>query len=152
LTITPKQQHLGKIRQGETRPFTFTVTNTSTETVEITDVEASCGCTAVVVAERILKPGASTQLTGMLAAENQLGEFGSTLLLKTKAGDSLQSLVGGHAVTLLVGPTHIDLGVTDLEESPVAQTFIFRTGNDDTPWDTLRVVGGDGLKSEVLQQ
>lgn len=86
LALTPARQHLGKIRQFETKAFTFTVTNTGKKAVEITGIEKSCGCTEVQAAQSTLKPGESTQLTGALAAQDRLGEFGSTVRVNLSDG------------------------------------------------------------------
>jgi hypothetical protein len=148
LTIIPKQQHLGKIRQGESRPFTFTVTNTSTETVEVAAVEASCGCTAVKLSERVLAPGVSATVMGELSAEQRLGDFGSTIRLTTLSGVILESGIGAHAVAILVGPTYLDLGESYLGEQPEGKTFTYQSGNDEVAWDTLKVKA-EGLNASV---
>jgi hypothetical protein len=148
LTITPKQQHLGKIRQGEIRPFTFTVTNTSPKTVEIVGVKASCGCTEVELSEKLLAPGASGTVTGKLSAEGRLGNFGSTLRFETLAGDFQETTVRGQAVAPLVGPTHLDLGETYLGEQAAVKTFTYSSGDDELEWDTLKVKA-EGLKASV---
>jgi hypothetical protein len=139
LTLTPTQQHLGKIRQFETKAFTVQVKNTSTKTVEITGIEKSCGCTEVKADQTTLKPGETATLTGSLAAQDRLGEFGSTLRVNLSEGSYAQAQVGGKAVNVLQGPSHLDLGSLFIDEKPATQTFTFKKGEDDVPWDTLRV-------------
>jgi hypothetical protein len=59
--------------------------------------------------------------------------------------------VGGKAVNVLQGPTHLDLGSTFIDEKPATQTFTFKKGEDDTAWDTLKVnaVGTSGPSPRV---
>jgi hypothetical protein len=139
LTITPKQQHLGKIRQGETRPFTFTVTNTSNQTVEIKEFSASCGCTQVQLDRTTLRPGENGILSGLLSAQARLGQFVSTLAISFLDGRTLHVQLEANAVAVLQGPNYLDLGSTYPDDAPVAHAFTFKRGEDDLPWDELRL-------------
>jgi hypothetical protein len=86
-----------------------------------------------------LKPGETAILTGSLAAQDRLGEFGSTIQLTLSDGTITQAQVGAKAVAILHGPTSLDLGSSYIDEKPVTQTLTFKKGEDDVPWDTLRV-------------
>jgi hypothetical protein len=55
--------------------------------------------------------------------------------------------VGGKAVNVLQGPSHLDLGSSFIDEKPVAQTFNFNRGEDDLAWDFLKL-RAEGLKAE----
>lgn len=154
LEITPKQQHLGKIRQYQAKDFSFKVTNTSKETLEITDVTKSCGCTEAKVKDTILKSGQSTELTGRLAAQDRLGEFGSVIHLATKIQSEESTVdvkVGAHAVTLLHGPSHLDLGEYFLGSETAVKKFTFEAGEDDMSWDVIRV-RAEGLDAQLSRE
>jgi hypothetical protein len=118
--------------------------------VEITGIEKSCGCTEVKADQTTLKPGETATLTGSLAAQDRLGEFGSTLRVNLSEGSPAQAQVGGKAVNVLQGPTHLDLGSTFIDEKPATQTFTFKRGEDDVPWDTLKLKA-EGLNAESVR-
>jgi hypothetical protein len=59
--------------------------------------------------------------------------------------------VGGKAVNVLQGPSHLDLGSLFIDEKPATQTFTFKKGEDDVPWDTLKLKA-EGLNAESVRQ
>ncbi|NJK92254.1 MAG: DUF1573 domain-containing protein [Blastochloris sp.] len=133
------------------RTFRFEVKNVSKRTVDITSVEKSCGCTEVKAGKATLKSGESTTLTGTLAAQDRIGEFGSTIQVNLSDGSYAQAHVGGKAVNVLQGPTHLDLGETFVDETPASKTFTFLKGEDEEPWDDLRLRSG-GLKTNIIRR
>jgi hypothetical protein len=91
-------------------------------------IEKSCGCTEVKADQTTLKPGETATLTGSLAAQDRLGEFGSTIQLTLSDGTITQAQVGAKAVAILHGPTSLDLGSSYIDEKPATQTFTFKKG------------------------
>jgi hypothetical protein len=152
LRFEPRQMHLGKIRQFGTQPFTFHLTNPTSQTLEIAELSASCGCTEVRTDITRIPPGHRAILTGALAAQDRVGEFGSTLQITFQDGRTVQAQVGGKAVAILHGPTHLDLGETFLEETPSLKKFIFKSGDEDTPWDTMLVKTVTGLEPTLSRR
>lgn len=64
----------GNIEQGKVVEHKFTVTNIGGDLLKITDVRASCGCTAAKPEKSELKPGESTQI---LVTFNSTGRLGA---------------------------------------------------------------------------
>ena len=68
----------GKIPQGKPVFHVFDIKNTGKATLQITDVQASCGCTTPVWQREAVQPGGSTQIkVGYNAAE--AGYFEKTI-------------------------------------------------------------------------
>ena len=68
----------GKIPQGKPVFHVFEIKNTGKATLQITDVQASCGCTTPVWQREAVQPGGSTQIkVGYNAAE--AGYFEKTI-------------------------------------------------------------------------
>ncbi|MFZ1730769.1 MAG: DUF1573 domain-containing protein [Bacteroidota bacterium] len=54
--------YFGVIDQNETVEHTFIFRNNCSETVEISSARASCGCTAAVLSEKVIAPGATAEI------------------------------------------------------------------------------------------
>lgn len=57
-----KEHDFGTVIQGEKVKHSFLVTNTGDDTLIISNVHASCGCTAALPDKTELKPGESTNI------------------------------------------------------------------------------------------
>ncbi|NJK92033.1 MAG: DUF1573 domain-containing protein, partial [Blastochloris sp.] len=154
LSVSPRQQHLGKLNQHESRDFSFEISNNTGQDLRILQVEHSCGCTETKVEKESLAPGEKTRILGSLAAQDRVGEFGSEIRVKYRTGftglgqgeeQEVKMLVGARAVTLINLPGHVDLGETLLGEQPKAVSLEVSRGEAEQAWDHLE------LKTETLQ-
>ncbi len=69
-----KTEHdFGTITEGETVEYIFKFSNIGTDTLVITNVRASCGCTAALVSERILAPGLSGEIKTVFDSHGRPG-------------------------------------------------------------------------------
>ncbi len=73
MEIEPKDYDFGGVRQDRKLVHEFTVTNVGTEDLEILRISTSCGCTAAILADRIVKPGESTTLEVVLETRKYKG-------------------------------------------------------------------------------
>jgi len=73
MEIEPKDHDFGGVRQDQKLVYEFAVTNIGTEDLEIRRISTSCGCTAAILAERIVKPGESTTLEVILETRKYKG-------------------------------------------------------------------------------
>jgi uncharacterized cupredoxin-like copper-binding protein len=62
ISFQQTEYDFGDIVQGEKVHYNFIVTNTGGNILEITNVRASCGCTAALPDKREIQPGESTQI------------------------------------------------------------------------------------------
>ncbi len=73
MEIEPEDHDFGGVQQNQKLVHEFTVKNTGTEDLEILRIATSCGCTAAVSADRIVKPGESTTLEVILETRKYKG-------------------------------------------------------------------------------
>jgi len=73
MEIEPKDYDFGGVPQDRKLVHAFTVTNVGTEDLEIRRISTSCGCTAAILAARIVKPGESTTLEVVLETRKYKG-------------------------------------------------------------------------------
>jgi hypothetical protein len=151
LMLSQQVQHLGKINQHEAKEFSFTLTNTSQETIEVEKISQSCGCTQARVDQSQLKPGESTMLRGSLTAQDRVGEFGSVIQVNLSNGNVAEVQVGAKAVTVLHGPSNLELGAYYMGEKPTTQRFSFKKGDAEAVWDQLKLKA-DGMVAEVMEK
>lgn len=71
-----KSQHdFGELKSGVKVDFTFTFRNSGKKNLEIKDVKTSCGCTAALVSNKILKPGEEGTIKVELDTTNREGKL-----------------------------------------------------------------------------
>lgn len=78
--------NFGEIEKGKPVSHEFTFKNTSKQTVLITNVKASCGCTATNYTKTPIKPGETGTVTATYNAANP-GNFTKTVTVTTNDSD-----------------------------------------------------------------
>lgn len=78
--------NFGDIEKGKPVSHEFTFTNTTKQTVVITNVKASCGCTATNYTKTPIKPGETGFVTATYNAANP-GNFTKTVTVTTNDSD-----------------------------------------------------------------
>jgi hypothetical protein len=78
--------NFGDIEKGKPVSHDFTFTNTTKQTVLITNVKASCGCTATNYTKTPIKPGETGFVTATYNAANP-GSFTKTVTVTTNDSD-----------------------------------------------------------------
>lgn len=75
--------NFGKIAQGEKREHTFILTNSGNSDLQIRKVKASCGCTAVQPAKRVVAPGESVDIKTVFNSAGKVGNQNKTVTIIT---------------------------------------------------------------------
>ena len=78
--------NFGEIEQGTPVSHEFTFKNTTKQTILITNVRASCGCTATNYTKTPIKPGETGTVTATYNARNG-GNFNKTVTVTTNDSD-----------------------------------------------------------------
>ena len=82
-----EQIDLGEIPQNKPRSVDFEFKNTGKTAVVITNVKASCGCTATDYTKTPVQPGETAKVTATYNAANK-GAFSKTVTVTTNAEDT----------------------------------------------------------------
>ncbi|HMI06454.1 MAG TPA: DUF1573 domain-containing protein [Flavobacterium sp.] len=95
-TTTPvvwksEQVDLGEIPQGTPKSLDFEFKNTGKTDIIITNVKASCGCTATDYTKTPIKPGQTAKVTATYNAANK-GAFSKTVTVTTNAEETPKTL------------------------------------------------------------
>ena len=77
--INPMAYDFGDIVRDSVVTKIFIITNEGTDILKITDVKASCGCTAVVAGKNELKPGESTDIKVSFDSKGKSGKQNKTI-------------------------------------------------------------------------
>jgi hypothetical protein len=84
----------GKIPQGKPVYHIFEIKNTGKSTLQLTDVQASCGCTTPIWQREAVQPGGATQVKiGYNAAE--AGYFEKTITVFYGQGETMMITIKG---------------------------------------------------------
>jgi len=82
VTWTKDVHDFGDLKKGVPASFDFTFKNTTKETILITNVKASCGCTATNYTKTPIKPGETASVTATYNAAN-VGAFSKAVTVTT---------------------------------------------------------------------
>ncbi|MEZ0007347.1 putative low-complexity protein [Flavobacterium sp. 28YEA47A] len=82
VTWTSDVHDFGDIQKGKPASFDFTFKNTTKQTVLITNVKASCGCTATNYTKTPIKPGETASITATYNAATP-GAFSKSVTVTT---------------------------------------------------------------------
>lgn len=74
--ISEEIHNFGSLKAGEVVSFTFIFRNEGTKTLTITEVDSGCGCTEVIIPDKIIGPGEEGQIE---IVYNSAGEVGNQL-------------------------------------------------------------------------
>lgn len=73
ISVQSPEHNFGDIIQGEEVSHSFVITNSGGDILRITNVRASCGCTAAEPDKKELKPGESTKLKVTFNSKGRVG-------------------------------------------------------------------------------
>jgi hypothetical protein len=73
MELTPEDHDFGKVKQNQTLVKEFEIENIGTENLEIGRISTSCGCTAALTSDKVVKPGESTTLKVTLETRKYKG-------------------------------------------------------------------------------
>ena len=84
--------NFGDIEKGKPVSHEFTFKNTTDQTILITNVKASCGCTATNYTKTPIKPGETGNVTATYNAHS-VGSFNKTVTVTTSDSDVKKVLI-----------------------------------------------------------
>lgn len=93
LVLQQKEFDFGDIKQGEVVSHTFVLSNNGGDLLKITNVQASCGCTAAAPEKNELGPGESTNLTVKFNSAGRLGKQTKTVKIFSNDPQSPEMMV-----------------------------------------------------------
>lgn len=73
----------GKVKQGKIVEYTFSFENKGTEDLVIKEVTTSCGCTAALVSNSIVKPGEAGQIKVSYDSQGRAGKVSRTITVES---------------------------------------------------------------------
>jgi hypothetical protein len=92
--VTQQNEHdFGDIKQGEKVSHIFVLTNSGGDLLEITNVKASCGCTAALPEKNELAPGESTNLNVTFNSAGRFGKQKKLIRIESNDPDNPQVIV-----------------------------------------------------------
>ena len=83
IVLLPATMDLGKVPQQSKKTFDLTIANEGTKDLTIKSVSGSCGCTAVVLSDKTIKPGAKGKVQVTFNAGNFKGTIEKSVLISS---------------------------------------------------------------------
>jgi hypothetical protein len=136
LILQQNSYDFGDIKQGEKVSHTFVLSNGGGDLLKISDVKASCGCTAAAPEKKELAPGESTNLIVTFNSTGRMGKQSKTIRIFSNDPDNPEmvlsftgnvvsaSQVSDGAPTIYFSETEHDFGKVN-EGDKVNYTFNF---------------------------
>lgn len=138
MELSTNKWDVGEIYQWTNPSTSIGITNKGNEDLKITDVVASCGCTAVFLGEKVIKPGKTVDMRIEFASYLLTGKVNKLVRLTTNApgSASVDIMVVGFikddkASIGSLKPTLVDLGVVAPYETRYIDAEIENSGNID---------------------
>jgi len=92
--VTQQDEYdFGDIKQGEKVTHVFVITNSGGDLLKITNVKASCGCTAALPEKNELAPGESTNLNVTFNSTGRIGKQKKLIRIESNDPDNPQVIV-----------------------------------------------------------
>jgi hypothetical protein len=83
LSVEPASFDFGKAVQNKTLQKEFSIRNFGGSDLVIENVSTTCGCTAALLSDKVVKPGSSTPLRVSLETRNYSGKMERTVLIRS---------------------------------------------------------------------
>jgi hypothetical protein len=83
LYVEPTPFDFGQAVQNKTLQKEFSIRNFGGSDLVIENVSTTCGCTAALLADKVIKPGGSTPLRVSLETRNYAGKMERTVLIRS---------------------------------------------------------------------
>lgn len=93
LVLQQNSHEFGDIVQGEVVTHTFVLSNSGGDLLKITNVQASCGCTAAAPEKNELAPGESTNLTVKFNSHGRQGKQTKTVKIFTNDPQTPEAVI-----------------------------------------------------------
>jgi len=87
ISVQSPEHNFGDIIQGEEVSHSFVISNSGDDILRITDVRASCGCTAAQPDKKELKPGESTKIKVVFNSKGRVGPQLKTVYVASNDAD-----------------------------------------------------------------
>ncbi|MBR9974150.1 MAG: DUF1573 domain-containing protein [Bacteroidetes bacterium] len=102
----PVEHHFGEVKQSATVEHTFTFRNDCTEAVEIGSVRSSCGCTSVILSDKVIPPGGEARILAKFTPpRGSRGKVSKTVSLYLKDEQK------PHTVLRITADVHCDIDI-----------------------------------------
>ncbi len=101
--ISAKTYNFGTVKQGDVIEHIFTFKNTGKNDLIIRKSKASCGCTAVSLGSKIIKPGEEGSIKAVFNTRGKRGKQTKSINLTTNIPESKDGSVKSKVVLLLTG-------------------------------------------------
>jgi len=103
LVLQQNSFDFGDIKQGETVSHTFVISNNGGDLLKITNVQASCGCTAAAPEKNELAPGESTNLIVKFNSAGRQGMQKKTVKIFTNDPQNPEMVITINGNVVLAG-------------------------------------------------
>ncbi len=83
LVFDPPRVELGVIEGDDVVPYSIRIRNDGDETLIIESVNTTCGCTVATLADSLIQPGESVEVSGTYDSRKMTGEIRKTIFLRS---------------------------------------------------------------------
>jgi len=131
MQFTSTQFDFGEVYQGETVPHVFEFVNAGQDPLVIDRVRSSCGCTAVLVSEKNLAPGAKGQVQANFDSARFRNTVSKTIYVYSNdpAKPVVQLKIKGEVLEVVaVEPAQVNFGSVAGDQTLVSKVILRNQG------------------------
>lgn len=127
------EQDLGTMYSGESRDHRFLLSNHGDSALVISNVRSSCGCTAAIVSQKTLPPGAQTELLVRFNSKNFQGRIVKQVVVSSNDGAAQHRFTLRASVCNELGITPPRLNFGTVAAGEVVTQPLLVTNHSDQP-------------------
>ncbi len=124
--INDKTFDFGIIKQGETVEYIFTFKNTGKNDLIIRKTKASCGCTAVRLGDKVIKPGQESSIKAVFNSRGKKGKQHKSITVTTNIPDVAGQPKNSQVILMVKGM--VEVPVTNNVQNSNKPTKIINEG------------------------
>lgn len=152
IELSETKHDFGKASEGDQLRHVFTVRNAGSETLEIDRVSTSCGCTAAVLKDKQVAPGASTEIEVKFDTKGRSGPNRKTITIFSndpKQKRLVAEIKADIEPLLMFEPRALRLTAQHGEKKTVEAKLIGKLAAQAKP-KIKEVKGSDAVKAELV--
>lgn len=131
LQVKEPRFDFGEVTQGDKVPHVFEFVNAGDENLVIEKVQSSCGCTAVLLSEKVIPPGGSGELKASFDSTRFRNNISKTIYLYSNdpVNPVLQLHIKGRVLeTIAIEPAQVHFGSISAKNTVVSSVVLRNMG------------------------
>lgn len=135
--------NFGRVYRGKIIEYIYKLRNLGNHTLEITKVKPSCGCTAVILAAKTIKPGKAGEIKVTFKTASYSGNINKSITVSSNDPDNssyILTIAGEIIEEITIKPKNINFGTIMNPEDELPKTITVLVKSETEPDFTIKKI------------